>query len=150
MGDKKTMAGLVLFAGQNLVENLSFIPADKWNWKPAPEAKSAQEIVNHVLENFAMFNGYFGGTGFEPVNDIDSAKAGLHQATRDYAANLHSATPEQLDEILDLGSMKLPLSQLASMAVIDLLNHHGQITYIQSLLGDSESHFDMSAFAHVS
>ena len=31
---------------------------------------------------------------------------------------------------------------LALLGLVDLLHHHGQLTYIQSLLGDSENHMD--------
>ncbi|HTE20118.1 MAG TPA: hypothetical protein VK689_17270, partial [Armatimonadota bacterium] len=38
----------MLWASKNAAYNLSFIPEDKLNWKPAPTANSALEIVNHV------------------------------------------------------------------------------------------------------
>src|SRR5438270_10212180 len=42
------LARMTEFAGNNLAYNLQFIPADKLGWKPAPGAKSALEIVQHV------------------------------------------------------------------------------------------------------
>lgn len=31
------------------------------------------------------------------------------------------------------------------MGVIELVHHRGQIVYVQTLLGDTEDHFDMAA-----
>jgi hypothetical protein len=42
------LARMTEFAGNNLAYNLEFIPADKLGWKPAPSAKSALEIIQHV------------------------------------------------------------------------------------------------------
>ena len=46
----EVLARQVIWACENIACNLKFIPADKLEWKPAPGAKSALEIVNHAAE----------------------------------------------------------------------------------------------------
>lgn len=147
MADKETLITLMIFAGRNMVENLNHIPDDKWDWKPGPDARSAREIINHMLGNYAVFNGAFGGKAFEPIEDPVAAKAAVRQATEAYAANVRSMTPEKLDETVQMGEMPVPLRTLLWIAVVEICHHHGQISYIQTLLGDTESHFEGSSFA---
>lgn len=146
--DKDTMARFVLFAGRNMVENLNHIPEDKWAWKPGPDAKSTEEIVNHVLGLYETFNSAFGGRPFAAVIDLAEAKAALLQATEDYARHVRTATPEKWGETIEIvpGTV-VPLGQVVTMAVIDIFHHHGQLAYIQTLLGDNDLHFDAKAFS---
>lgn len=147
MADKETLITLMTFAGRNMVENLNHIPDDKWDWKPGPDALSALEIINHMLSNYAVFNGAFGGKAFEAIENPAAAKAAVQQATEAYAANVRSLTPEKLDETVQMGEAQVPLRTLLWIAVVEICHHHGQISYIQTLLGDTESHFDRSSFA---
>ena len=150
MSDKETLIRLISAGGENLIFNLDFIPADKFDWKPEPAAKSVSEIVNHLLENLNMFNGQFADAPpQQAVSDIASAKEAMQSALRSYEQNLRGASPEKLAETIELPGMTVTLNLLANVAVVDTLNHHGQITYIQSLLGDDETHFTPGLFEHL-
>ena len=48
MLDRSTVLTLFRETAQILVFNLDFLPDEKLGWKPAPDAKSALEIVNHL------------------------------------------------------------------------------------------------------
>lgn len=147
MTDKETLIRFISALGENLVYNLDFIPTDKFDWKPAPTAKSALEIVNHMLENFNMANGAFGDDRpIEPVHDVESAKQGLRSAYHTYERNLRDANRDKLMKTIEAGTMTLSLNFLAQMVVSETIHHHGQIAYIQSLLGDEESHFSPEFF----
>ena len=145
------LAGEAEWAAGNMAYNLDFIPADKLTWKPAPTANSALEIVNHitgVLIGFkpVLSGGSFAEPQFSPATDVVSAKSLLNSAAHDYAEALRAIKPEDMGKTVDLGFGDFPFPVAASMPVTDLMHHHGQIAYIQSLLGDTESHFDMSLF----
>ena len=47
--------------------------------------------------------------------------------------------------LVDIGAASstgsFPFARAVSFPVIDAIHHHGQIAYIQSLLGDAETHF---------
>jgi uncharacterized damage-inducible protein DinB len=142
MHEKAIIVSMMSAIGANFVLNLDSIPDDKFDWKPVPTAKSALEIVNHLVENFHMFNSEFtGGSSLRAVTDAASAKSVLQSEIDTYIDNLQSATPEKLAENIVLPQTTMPLFLLAKIALMDTINHHGQITYIQTLLGDEESHF---------
>jgi hypothetical protein len=130
------------WAKANINNNLDFLPADKLDWKPAPASKSALEIINHATETVNMFTSAIQGTEnkLTPATDLESAKALIIQVVTAHQAVLSSLKPEDLERVLKLPIGDMPVGAVASLPTVELINHHGQITYIQSLLGDSESH----------
>lgn len=152
MSDMRQLAGQIDWATKNLAYNLDFIPDDKLNWKPAPTALSALEIVGHLLGVIQFFQSSIDnpaqtaaptGDGAAPASR-DEAKTKLVAAGEEYAHWLASLSPEKLAEQVELPFGTFPVGFVVSMVVTDAVHHHGQIAYIQSLLGDSEPHFDFS------
>jgi hypothetical protein len=142
------LARMTEFAGNNLAYNLEFIPAEKLGWKPAPGAKSALEIVQHVTGalNFTrpiLAGGAFTRSEIPRPTDRASAQEMIRAASRDYAAALRQVDPARLGEMVDLPFGSLPLAQCCGLPPFDVMHHHGQIAYIQTLLGDQEDHFQM-------
>ena len=144
-------ASQIEFFAANLAYNLDFIPDDKLDWKPAPEAASAMEIARHVLMAHARLGAVLTGTNPDeaPIaspQTRDEAKAELKKSAQNYANLLRGLNPQSLGGTVDMRFAQLPKVVVAGMAVADTIHHHGQIAYIQTLLGDTESHFDMSLF----
>ena len=54
---------------------------------------------------------------------------------------LRSLTEEQLNSTVKFPTREMPMQFAMRMPVTEILHHHGQITYIQLLLGDTENHF---------
>lgn len=145
------LAGQVEFFSANLAHNLDFIPDDKLDWKPAPTANSAMEIARHLLMAHGRITAMLNGKNPDEATIAnpqtrEEAKAALKESATAYAAMLRSIDPSTLSEMMDMRFAKLPKAMVASMAVADTIHHHGQIAYLQSMLGDTESHFDMSLF----
>lgn len=150
MNDQHTLANLMEAMSENLIFNLDFLPEDKFDWNPAPTANSALEITNHIL---GLFHGFAPTSGaqpeqFSPATGAEEAKKRLRESYTTFIAWLRKASPEELDRTILFFGTETPLRILASMALIDTINHHGQVTYIQTLLGDTQSHFrdDLMAF----
>jgi hypothetical protein len=146
----EALASQAEFVARNLAYNLDFIPADKLAWKPAPTAKSALEVVNHTAGAFkgmqpVLSGGSFTPGGLTPATTLAAAKELIIGAAKDYAAALRAINPEDLGKTVNLPFGTFPLGRVATFPVFDVMHHHGQIAYIQTLLGDSEDHFDMSA-----
>ena len=154
------LAGQAEWAAKNMAYNLDFIPADKLDWKPAPMANSALDIVNHVVAAIRSMKSLLGEGSFEqpdfqrpdfqrpdfaPATTAEEAKSLLIATAQEYAQALRAVKPEDLGKNVNMPFGTLSLARVVSMPVIDLLHHHGQIAYIQTLLGDTEPHFDMSA-----
>jgi len=141
------LVGLANFGTHNMAYNLKFIPADKLDWKPAPTAKSAYEIVSHIHGVLTCMKPVLEGQPwaapqFQTPTSLEEAQSMLTAAGDAYAAALTKIPPEQLGKTVTVwGSYTVPLGRAAGMPVVDIIHHHGQIAYLQTLLGDEEMHF---------
>jgi uncharacterized damage-inducible protein DinB len=147
----ETLSGQCQWACRNIAHNLDFIPDDKLNWKPAPTANSTLEVVGHLLGAFAMTAQRLNKPDHtDPHPQVatpatrDEAKQQLIAAADEYCQLLQSVSAETMAKVVELPFGNFPMTFLASMPVIDAIHHHGQISYVQTLLGDTESHFDFS------
>jgi uncharacterized damage-inducible protein DinB len=150
MADLKPLARIVRWATSSTIHNLSHIPADRQDWKPAPTCKSALQVVGEVAGVMERSLPVFTGGEFEfkelPVPaSFDEAVARLKEASEAYAAALDNAGDE-LERMIETPVGPMWGSYAVVFGMVDLLHHHGQLTYIQSLLGDAEVHRDMEAF----
>ena len=66
MNPMEGMARQMNWVGRNTAHNLGFIPADKLNWKPAPTANSALEIIGHVVGFIKAMRPVLDGQPFAP------------------------------------------------------------------------------------
>ncbi|HVF85745.1 MAG TPA: DinB family protein [Abditibacteriaceae bacterium] len=135
------------WVGRNIAHNLSFIPDDKLNWKPAPTANSALEIINHLVPNILRLSDIIsGGDGqfqVEPITTREAAQAAIHHAADEYSIQVSKLSPEELERPVQLPFGEVLCARACSIAVVEAINHHGQLTYIQTLLGDVESHIEL-------
>lgn len=132
--------------GENLAHNLEFIPEEKLSWKPAPTAMSALEIVHHVAHGMsnmraALAGGTFGEVAVAAPTNRAEAQALLRETVAAYSAWLGTITDADLQGELALPFGTFPRTICVSMEVQDMIHHHGQIAYIQTLLGDTEDHY---------
>ncbi len=147
MSALETLAGQATFAGHNMAYNFDFIPEDKFDWKPAPEADSALAIANHVAQPLSgmlsmLENGEF-KPEFTPATNREEAKQLVIRLSDAYAAKLRSLSPQDTEGTVQMPfGGEWPKMRALSVPVIDLIHHHGQIAYIQMLLGDTVSHFE--------
>jgi hypothetical protein len=107
------------------------------------------QVVGEAVGVMRMTEGVFQGEGFEfqphPVpSDLAEATHWLQEASEKYAANLEAAGDE-LERSVPTPMGPLWGTYAVTFGLVDLLHHHGQITYLQSLLGDAEYHGDMEA-----
>ena len=142
----ETLAGIAEWTGSNMAYNLKFIPDDKLNWKPAPEASSALEVINHAAIPLLMIPAMLAGetpAEFAPATTREEAQELIRMTSQSYAAKLRAMTPQDLEGTIAMPfGGEWPRARAASLPTIDLIHHHGQIAYIQTLLGDTESHFE--------
>lgn len=149
MEDLKTAAAMLRWAAANTDYNLGFIPVDKLDWKPGPAAKSPLEIMGEMISALRMMlpvltGGEWTPAAFtRPVGLDDARSLFLAEAER-YAEALEAAGPELHRQVTVAGA---PLwgSRVVLFPLLDILHHHGQLAYIQSLLGDADNHFDTEA-----
>jgi hypothetical protein len=139
------MASLAEWAGKNTAYNLGFL-GDKVAWSPQDGAKSALDIVNHVSWFVVGMTGYlndgaWSDPAFQPATDLAGAQSLVEDSAAAYAAALRNLPPQRLGDTAELPFGSFPMARAVSMPVVDLIHHHGQIAYLQTLLGDQEMHF---------
>jgi hypothetical protein len=137
------VAGQLDWAHKNINNNLDFVPDDKLNWKPTPEAKSVLEIINHATGTVHTFTHALTGShkhDLPPVTNRAQAKALVTQVIEAHQSAIKALAPTDMERIVSLPIGDLPVGLIAGLPVVELINHHGQLTYIQELLGDGESH----------
>jgi hypothetical protein len=149
MEDLRTVGWIVRWAAASMASNLGHLPSDKLDWKPNPASKTALEITGEVARVMRMMMPVFSGGGFEPQplpppSGLEEAQRLLKETSEEFAAALEAAGPE-LERPLETPFGQLWGSRGVVFGMIDLLHHHGQITYLQSLLGDAENHMDPAA-----
>ena len=154
MEDVKAAAWMIRYGARSLAHNLDFIPADREQWKPAPEAKSPLEVAAEAIRVCGMYLPMLEEGGFPPFRQpfqppasLAEAKTQLLEIADRYARALEAAGPE-LDRAqpMPFGGV-FRATRAACYPLLDLMNHHGQILYLQSLLGDAEMHWSEEAIA---
>src|SRR5437867_10588786 len=108
------------WVGRNTAYNLGFIPADKLNWKPAPTASSALEIVGHVVGFIKAMRPVLDGAQFTPPQftpptTLQQAQDLVTSSAEDYAGALQRLKPEDLGKSVKLPFGEFPLAQVDSM-----------------------------------
>jgi hypothetical protein len=142
---KRRNGRLVEFGGRNMAFNVGFVPDDKLTWKPSPDAASVLEIVSHAA--FALSGGIAmlqSGQWIPEKIELktrDEAQKLIGHHAETFAKLLRALKPADLE-----GTVETPLgadnkTDFLRMIVIDVLHHHGQITYLQTVWGDTDDHF---------
>jgi hypothetical protein len=154
MDDVKSAAWMLRYGARSLIHNLQFIPEERARWKPEPGAKSPLEIATEVLRGMRMYQPLLEGPEYpktwpevpKPETLQETAKL-IAAAVEEYAAALEAAGPE-LDrpQPMPFGGV-FRAYRAVCFPLFDLFHHHGQICYLQSLLGDTETHWDEAAIA---
>jgi hypothetical protein len=152
MEDLKTAAWMVRYGARSLAHNLEFIPEDRANWKPEPTAKSALEVAAEVMGGMMMYRPIFSGPEYPKEwptrpkpETLAEARTQLLEVAEEYAALLEAAGPE-LDrpQAMPFGGV-FRASRAVCFPLMDLFQHHGQVCYLQTLLGDTEMHWSEAA-----
>ena len=150
MLNKETLLTLFESNLKNLTFNFGLLPADKLGWKPAPDAKSALEIADHLAAFVNHVCGSLSGEKqpFQPATSGDEAIQNLTAIGARFPQSLRAASGAKLDEIF---SLEYGISNhfIATAVVVDVIHHGGQIAYLQTLLGDDQVHFDPASMAAV-
>lgn len=157
MSKLEPAARVVRWGVESMAFNLGQLPEDKLSWKPNPESKSALEVTGEVLGVMRMMTGLITTGSFQRPDGAEATTSGpidyptpsgLKDAQRQlaetgeaFAAALEKAGPE-LDGPVETPFGTMLGSRVVLWGMIDLVHHHGQISYLQSLLGDKEMHFN--------
>jgi DinB superfamily len=146
----KDTADLARWAARDFVFNLEAIPADRLDWKPSPEAKSALQLAGEVAGVAGNTLPVLQGGDWTPSPlpqpaTLQEARQLVLERADAYAAALEAADPASLRRHLELPFGKFWAERFVLFPLLDLVHHRGQLCYLQSLLGDAEVRFDPEA-----
>ncbi|MBI5705612.1 MAG: DinB family protein [Armatimonadetes bacterium] len=143
-------------AMEHFLKVLSFVPEDMLDWKPVPTAKSAFEIAAHCAGYSAGFVGVIATGEFpEQVEDFlgpiqaaiasittrEQAEAALREGTAKTLAALDTVKPEWIDSTIDTLIGPTPFLFFMTIPANHLVNHTGQLDYLQTCWDDQLVHF---------
>jgi hypothetical protein len=143
----KVAAWMLRYGARSLAHNLQFIPADRLDWKPEAGAKSALEIAREVVGGMRMYLPILRGGEWDRSTEyprgatLEEARSLLAATAEEYAAALEAAGPD-LDRLVNIAGGMLRAPRAVLFPVMDLFHHHGQVCYLQTLLGDREQHWN--------
>ena len=140
-----------------LLTVFKFVPEDKLNWSPSPEAKTPVQIVSHCgAANDAFARTIRGETIELPGDPAEIAafirKAGSEVTSRevavrmveDAATEIFAALDNVTEEDLETSPMSpvgpLPFEWWMSFAGKHMEGHAHQLCYVQTIWGDFDDH----------
>ena len=140
-----------------LLHLFSFVPDDKLNWRPAPTAKPAIQIVAHCAIVSDLFAQAITGNLPDPMPSPAEFFASVTSmeetpTSRDEVVALMEKNTALLANAIDsvpddaLGSSPhspfgpLPMPFWLEMAGAHIAGHAGQLEYLQTIWGDLDNH----------
>lgn len=122
------------------------VPAEKLDWKPAPDATTVLWQLNHcaTFPKFIKDSVEAGEMRFsgEPIPELpyeDAVKA-FEKATEDFCAFVATVPDAKLGEQMTFPWGTYPISAILTWHEWNNTYHFGQVNYIQLLYGDKEMH----------
>jgi len=130
------------------IQSAKHVPEERADWKPEPNAKSPQEIVEHLTQANRFFAALIrGGPAGEPKgSEAQSYREALEDLKESGKALLEAiaSVPDSRlgeEQTLPWGE-KWKLTRLISAPGAHIAYHWGQIAYLQTMWGDqTDYHF---------
>jgi hypothetical protein len=139
-----------------LAQGLATTPEDRINWSPAPTARTPIEVVAHVATVISTFHQVMMGAPFPDIkmDNFDAilrrqeapyktreSVVSLFEKNREaYAEWLGQLAPESLATEVEFPFGKVPMTAAMDMLNDHIVNHIGQLDYIQTIYGDRVWH----------
>ena len=136
-----------------LLKGLQYVPKEKRDWKPAPSALSAQEIAAHATYWTIYFTQAVKVEKLpEPAEDAwkaqtkelkDAAQTEklVERVHQEFITAVKGLSEKDLSREVQLPWGKGTVAETVGGNYWHLTYHQGQLSYIQTLLGDREDHF---------
>lgn len=149
MNPLEMIIGVARWTAANFAYNLDHVPDDKLHWKPSETAASVATITVHVTEAIANLQRVMTGQEYIPGDyealsqgkTREELKQGLLDAANSYADLLETFGPADLEGEIQFPWGAVPRARAVTFPTVELVHHHGQIAYLQTLWGDTTSHF---------
>ena len=150
MDIKESIINQIKYTSANYLKDLGFIPDDKLSASPMGSARPPLEFTAECAGfNFYAARAINGEEQEAPTQEVRDAYFAAID-TREKANEALSSSAEALITAVQGADMSsevsvawgepMPVARLATMCSYHMMYHDGQLNYIQTLYGDSESH----------
>ena len=121
------------------------VPADQLDWRPEPKARSARELMGHLIGHEQDVVELLGGGEIHhrmqvPFDDVTHAVGLYEAACRDVEAALATMTDAAWDDVPakfwfeDAVIMEMPRRDMGWLMWFDCIHHRGQLsTYLRPM-----------------
>ncbi|MBS1707121.1 MAG: DinB family protein [Armatimonadetes bacterium] len=140
----------------DLVRSVEAIEPDKQDWRPAEHARSALDQLREVavVPRFHLMllrDGHMptgeDHAGFRQeaakLSTVSDAIMAARNSTNDLCELIATFPDDRLEEEITLpfgGGMHVSMADVLTIHYWNMVYHHGQVNYIQTLYGDKEMH----------
>lgn len=155
MTAQEYLSGVCRYMGHTLSKAASYVPQENYDWSPMGEARPVWDILLEcacILEAAKVWIEQ-GEMNFQPyMTEREQAKANppalsalserLQAAAEAYAQTMDALSDEQAAQMIPnpMTGRNAPLIRAASMPIMNMVYHLGQVNYVQMMLGDTEAH----------
>lgn len=158
MDTRQYLANVARTMAQTVARTAPFVPRDKRNWSPMGAARTTVDVVQECAEaleigtkfmktgQFAFPDAQAMAARAEALKEnppkLEDLFPRLQKAAEDYAQAIEKFPAERLTQMVPspFGGQQVPLVQVLSMPIFNMVYHWGQINYIQLMLGDTKMH----------
>jgi len=153
MSELQRLVTLSQSSADALMKGLRFVPQEKRDWKPAPTAWSAHEVVAHLSYWTTYFTKAVKGETLTPPDEASwrastkelkeaaQAEKLVERVHQEFVAAVKGLSDKDLAREVELPWGKETVASAVGGNFWHVTYHQGQLNYIQTLLGDREDHF---------
>lgn len=142
----------------DVLRAVAAVPPDKITWKPAPTARSVFEQMQEVAHSARFFVPLLLGQAMPEMGDharkqteelrasfdsVEKCCAAARIHTAEFCQHVANLPDSRLEEEVTLpfaGGIAMTIADVLFLHYWNLTYHHGQICYIQTMLGDLDMH----------
>ena len=141
------LAEMLREGADSLWRTIKATPADKLDWKPAPEARTVRELMGEIVMTTGFSADFIRTQSMPDMESGDKTEKNLEEIEAQHRADLErliGAIKEfPTDKLHE--KVELPWATQTWLSIIyypywNLMYHYGQIGYIQTMYGDKETH----------
>jgi uncharacterized damage-inducible protein DinB len=155
MTAQEYLSGVCRYMGSALSRTVSHVPEEKYSWSPMGEARPVWDMLlecacileaakDWIEQGEMKFEAYFAEREQAKADPpaLPALLERLNAAAEAYAKAIESLSDEQAEQEIQnpMTGRPAPFIRAASMPIMNMVYHFGQVNYIQTMLGDMEMH----------
>ncbi len=136
----------------------SFVPKDKWAWRPSETARSAQQSIGHAATSVQMMTKVLKGEKIDfrgmdhgkmrkaeekQAKTFEEGKELLDRSWKEFEATVNRLSAADIMKTVEMPWGKRTYADIVKDTGWELSYIFAQLQYLQTIWGDLEDHFAM-------